>query len=176
MSGVTCLLTDCCFSELVLTEIHLNVFVQSGHHYHLIDNLLSNTHSIFPLCTFHLYVVTFQQHLHMEYISHLIEYSRACGSYHDYLDKGLLLTRKLLNQGFLVVKLKSSIRNFYGATMTCNICFKNYHGYVLFVVVMIWFFPHSWLSIGFIRTVIRRVPLVEQELFTLLEHLCSPSI
>ncbi len=29
------------------------------------------------------------------YISQLIPYSRACGSYHDFLDKGLLLTRKL---------------------------------------------------------------------------------
>jgi hypothetical protein len=32
------------------------------------------------------------------YISHLIQYSRACGSYHDFLDRVLLLTRKLLNQ------------------------------------------------------------------------------
>ena len=30
------------------------------------------------------------------------------------LDKRLLLTRKLLNQGFLVVKSKSSLRTFYG--------------------------------------------------------------
>ena len=30
------------------------------------------------------------------------------------IDRGLLLTRKLLNQRFLVVKLKSSIRKFYG--------------------------------------------------------------
>ena len=37
------------------------------------------------------------------YISQLIRYSRACGSYHDFLDRGLLLTRKLLNQGFLWV-------------------------------------------------------------------------
>jgi hypothetical protein len=35
------------------------------------------------------------------YISELIRYSRACGSYQDFLDRGLLLTRKLLNQGFL---------------------------------------------------------------------------
>ena len=35
-------------------------------------------------------------------ISQLIRYSRACGYYQDFLDKGLLLTRKLLNQGFLV--------------------------------------------------------------------------
>jgi len=50
------------------------------------------------------------------YFSQLIQYSRACVSYHDYLDRGLLLTRKLriLNQGFLVVKLKSAIRMFYG--------------------------------------------------------------
>jgi hypothetical protein len=42
------------------------------------------------------------------YICQLIRYSRACGSYHDFLDRGFLLTRKLLNQGFLLVKLKSS--------------------------------------------------------------------
>ena len=29
-------------------------------------------------------------------------------SYQDFLDRGLLLTKKLLNQGFLLVKLKSS--------------------------------------------------------------------
>ena len=45
-----------------------------------------------------------------EYISQLIEYSSACGSYQDFLDIRLLLTRKLLNQGFLLVKLKSSLR------------------------------------------------------------------
>ena len=47
------------------------------------------------------------------YISQLIRYSRACGSYQDFLDRELLLTRKLLNQGFLLVKLKSSLRTFY---------------------------------------------------------------
>ena len=46
------------------------------------------------------------------YISQMIRYSRACGSYQDFLDIGLLLTRKLLNQGFLLVKLKSSLRKF----------------------------------------------------------------
>jgi hypothetical protein len=40
------------------------------------------------------------------YISQLIRYSIACGSYQDFLDRGLLLTRKLLNQWFLLVKLK----------------------------------------------------------------------
>jgi hypothetical protein len=41
-------------------------------------------------------------------ISQLIRYSRACGAYQDFLDRGLLQTRKILNQGFLLVKLKSS--------------------------------------------------------------------
>ena len=48
------------------------------------------------------------------YITQLIRYSRACGSYHDFLDRGLLQTRKLLNQGFLIVKLMSPLRKFYG--------------------------------------------------------------
>ena len=48
------------------------------------------------------------------YISQLIRDSRACGSYQDFLDRELLLTRKLMNQGFLLVKLKSSLRKFYG--------------------------------------------------------------
>jgi hypothetical protein len=48
------------------------------------------------------------------YISQMIRYSRVCGSYQDFLDRGLLLTRKLLKQGFLLVKLKSSLRKCYG--------------------------------------------------------------
>ena len=48
------------------------------------------------------------------YISQTMRYSRACGSYQDFLGRGLLLTRKLLNQGFLLIKLKSSFRKFYG--------------------------------------------------------------
>jgi hypothetical protein len=43
-------------------------------------------------------------------ISQMIRYSRACGSYQDFNDRRLLLTRKLLNQGFHLVKLKSSLR------------------------------------------------------------------
>jgi hypothetical protein len=48
------------------------------------------------------------------YISQLIPYSRACGIYKDFLDRGLLLTRKLLNHVFLLVTLKSSLRKLYG--------------------------------------------------------------
>jgi hypothetical protein len=44
----------------------------------------------------------------------MVAYSRAYGSYQDFLDRGLLLTMKLLNQGFLLAKLKSSFRKIYG--------------------------------------------------------------
>ena len=44
------------------------------------------------------------------YISQLKRYTRAWGSYRDFLDLCLLLARKLLNQGFLLVKLKSLLR------------------------------------------------------------------
>ena len=47
------------------------------------------------------------------YIFQLIRHSRPCGSYHDFLDRGLLLTGKLQNQEFLLVKLRSSLRKFY---------------------------------------------------------------
>ena len=43
------------------------------------------------------------------YNSQLIQYSGSCGSYQDFLDRGVLLTRKLLNQAFLLLKLKSSL-------------------------------------------------------------------
>ena len=53
----------------------------------------------------------FRQCLSMWYFLFIILlkwYYRACGSYYNFFDQGLLLTRKLLNQGFLVVRLKSS--------------------------------------------------------------------
>jgi hypothetical protein len=52
------------------------------------------------------------KYLHMEYISFRTRACRSC-MYNYFLDIGLLLTRKLLNQGFLVVKSKSSLRKFY---------------------------------------------------------------
>ena len=68
------------------------------------------------------------------YISQLIRYSRECGSYQEFLDRGLLLQRKLRNQGFLLVKLKSSLRKFYGHhhdfVDRYVISVTNDHGYV----------------------------------------------
>jgi len=53
------------------------------------------------------------------YISMLIRYSSVCGSYHDFVDRGLLLTTNQLNQGLIVIILTSSLQNFTVATMTC---------------------------------------------------------
>jgi hypothetical protein len=108
----------------------------------------------------------------------LICYSRACGSYR-FLHRELLLTRKLLNQGFLVVKLKSLLESFTVATMTWltvteYLCHKwpliffggRNHNLVLF----------SFRT--FHRLVTRvtwRVPLEEQELL-ILQDLISFSV
>ena len=99
------------------------------------------------------------------YISQFIRYSRACGSYKNSLDGGLLLTRKLLNQGFLLVKLRSSLRKFYGHHH--DLCVTNDHEYVPFVGNTFQSFPHSWLITDFVTRLTRLVPLVEQELLTI---------
>jgi hypothetical protein len=57
-----------------------------------------------------------------------------------------------------------------------NICVTNDHGYVPLVVNTSRFYPHSWLISGFVTRLIRRVPLVEQDLLTLPEHLSSPLV
>jgi hypothetical protein len=75
------------------------------------------------------------------YINLLIRYSGGCSSYHDFIDIGLLLTMKLLKQGFLV-KSTTYLVNRYGISVSQN---KNNHGYILFVVITIRSCSHSWL-------------------------------
>ena len=56
-------------------------------------------------------------------ISMLMRYSIACASNHqDYINRRLLLNMELLNQRFLAVKFKSSIRRFYGSHHDCINC------------------------------------------------------
>jgi hypothetical protein len=69
-----------------------------------------------------------------------------------------------------VVKLKLSLRKFYGrhhdlSQMTMD---------MLFVVITVWAFPHSWLVTRFVIRITWWGPHVEQELLTFLEHLSSP--
>jgi hypothetical protein len=84
------------------------------------------------------------------YISQLIRDSKARGSYQDFLDRGLLLARKLLNQGSLLVKMKSSLfvhhHDWLGWPLW-NICVTNDHGNVPPIVNTSQAFPHSWLII-----------------------------
>ena len=167
------------------------------------------------------------------YIS--IRYSRTCGSYQDFLDRWLLLTRKLLNQGFLLVKLKSSLRMFYGrhpdlvdhygisvSQMTTDMFHlsQTLPGPFLirdFLAFQSFYFERTWwrllrtwwrllriwwrllliwwrlfqkriectkfdiyiflfIVIGIVIRLTRRVPLVEQELLTIPEHLSLPPV
>ena len=86
---------------------------------------------------------TFLQHFG-NYISKLIRYSIVFGSYQDVLDRGLLLTRKLLNQGFLLVNVKSSLRTLYGRHHHLVNSFQRYVPF--FVVILLWLFLLSWHS------------------------------
>ena len=52
------------------------------------------------------------------YISQMKRYYRACGSYQDFLNRGLLLTRKLLKQGFLWLSWSHHLEYVTVATMT----------------------------------------------------------
>ena len=57
--------------------------------------------------------------------------------------------------------------------MAIMLFFLSYHGYVPLVVSTSQSFPHSRLVTGFVTRLTRRVPLVEQELPALPEHLSS---
>ena len=57
-----------------------------------------------------------------------------------------------------------------------NICVTNDHGYVPLVVSTSRSFLRSWLIIGFVTRLTRRLSLVEQELLTLSENLSSPPV
>ena len=46
------------------------------------------------------------------YISQLVRYSRACAQYSDFIDRVQLLTQKLLKQGYIAHRLKSSLQTF----------------------------------------------------------------
>ena len=48
------------------------------------------------------------------FISQLIRYARACSSYECFILRARRLSNKLLKQGYLVERLKSSFRKFYG--------------------------------------------------------------
>ena len=73
------------------------------------------------------------------YISQLIRYSRTCAQYSDFLDRTKLLTQKLLKQGYVEPKLKSSIQTFSTVDITIWLTVTKYpylkgNGYFTFYV------------------------------------------
>ena len=48
------------------------------------------------------------------YISQLIRYSRACSDYDNFINRSLVLTLKLLRQGYKQHKLRNALKKFYG--------------------------------------------------------------
>ena len=48
------------------------------------------------------------------FISQLIRYARACSSYGCFILRATRLSNKLLEQGYVMERLKSSLRKFYG--------------------------------------------------------------
>ena len=46
--------------------------------------------------------------------SQLIHYARACSNYQDFMERGKVLTTKLLSQGFQKNKLVATLKKFYG--------------------------------------------------------------
>ena len=114
------------------------------------------------------------------YICQLIQYSRACGSYHDFLDRGLQLTRKLMNQWFLVANYLyiiswSSLWMFY----CCHHDLFNFTEYLCHKWPWICSVCHnhnpvlSWLLMTYHR--VNFVLLMEQELHIPF-HMSSPPV
>ena len=59
------------------------------------------------------------------YVYQLVRYARACGKYQYIVDRGKLLTIKLLSQGYLRAKLMSTVKNSIGDIMTSLMPFLN---------------------------------------------------
>ena len=91
-----------------------------------------------------------------------------------------LIARKLLNQGILVVKLKSSLRKFYSShgdlVNRYGISVSQMATAMLLFVIKISSLPNLWLAIDIFTRLTGRVhALVEKELLTFQDHMISPS-
>ena len=102
-------------------------------------------------------------------------FQRACGSYQDFLAASKEATESRVPLGKVEVITSKILRSpsWLGWPLL-NICATNDHGYVPLAVNTFRSFPHSRLITGFVTRLTRRVPLVEQELLNLPEHMSSP--
>ena len=48
------------------------------------------------------------------FILQLIRYARACRNYADFLNRARTLTNRLLEKGYIAIRLNSSLQKFYG--------------------------------------------------------------
>ena len=48
------------------------------------------------------------------YVSQSIRYARACSNYQDFMERGKVLTTKLLSQGYQKTKLVATLKTFCG--------------------------------------------------------------
>ena len=48
------------------------------------------------------------------YVSQLIRYARTCSNYQDFVERGKVLTTKLLSQGYQNTKMVATLKKFYG--------------------------------------------------------------
>ena len=55
------------------------------------------------------------------YVSQLIRYAKACSNYQDFMERGKVLTTKLLSQGYQKTKLVATLKKFYGDIMIWSI-------------------------------------------------------
>ena len=113
--------------------------------------------------------------VHGVYISQLIRYSRVCVSYHDFLDGGLLLQRRLLEQWFLYIatcssKISHVLRTSYDHHHHLETITEYLSHWWPFIIVII----TSIFALGLITRVTRQMPLEEQRPLTIQSALRSP--
>ena len=137
--------------------------------------------TIFPLWTFHLYVATFQQHLHMAYIylswydipEHVVPIRNSL--IEGCANKEATEPRVTLGQVEFITSEVLWLPQWFG-WLVWHICVTNDHGYVPLVANTSRSFPRSWLITGYVTRLTRRMTLVEQELLTLPEHINLPPV
>jgi len=131
--------------------------------------------SIFQLWTFRLYVATFQQHLHMQYISL---------SWYD-IPELMVPIRIFLLEGCY---WQGSYRTNGSSWLSWNNHFESFTVATMTWLTVMEYLCHKWPRIcstcpkhfpvlsSFMTRLTRRVPFVEQELLILPEHLSSPPV
>ena len=102
--------------------------------------------SILPLWIFHLYVATFQQHLHMEYIFLLlIRYYRAFESFLDFLDRGLQVITNMADDRLckVIFNMLRNSENTYFKNLFIDLGLDHYVQSAIYIEVFIALYSQS---------------------------------